>query len=209
MADAPTLSAAVATAALAALGYVAKQGFDAFTGLLTVRRMREAQLVELQSLLHASDAAYQIQGKHARSLTDMLKNSRREIVETGKGFDDIFYRAYKDMSTEERELHGLIRSITVSTMLPTNMAMLAWLQKDTYFRVVPNHTGELEVLARMLNTLHSHLILWKAKYDYWITPEEPGHALVYLADEKEHGLGFPVGIDDLVNAAVRNRLPWL
>ena len=207
MTDTPTLSAAIATAALAALGYVAKQGFDAFTGLITLRRLREAQLIELQSLLHASGAAYKIQGKHTRSLWAMIKEFQPETATASKGFEDAIYRAYKDMNVEEKELHVLIRSITINALQPTNLAMIAWLQKDTYFRVVSNHEGQLQELARKLATLHSHLILWKAKYDCWI-PNDPAHALVYLADEKEHGLGFPVGIDDLVDATVENKLPW-
>lgn len=33
-------------------------------------------------------------------------------------------------------------------------------------------------------------LLWNAKYESWI-PEQPEHALVYMDDEKRHGVGFP------------------
>jgi hypothetical protein len=36
-----------------------------------------------------------------------------------------------------------------------------------------------------------------AKFEYWI-PDKPERALVFMADENEHGIGFPLGIDDLV-----------
>ena len=36
-------------------------------------------------------------------------------------------------------------------------------------------------------------MLWHAKYEAWI-PNHPEHALVYMADEKHHGLGFPGAI---------------
>jgi hypothetical protein len=56
--------------------------------------------------------------------------------------------------------------------------------------------GEHEAkLAELLNQLDAHLVLWLAKYESWI-PNRPDHALVYLADEQLHGLGFPQGLDD-------------
>jgi len=50
--------------------------------------------------------------------------------------------------------------------------------------------------------LQAHLLLWLAKYEIWI-PASPEHALVYLADEKEHGVGFPRGLDELVDATLK------
>jgi hypothetical protein len=52
-------------------------------------------------------------------------------------------------------------------------------------------------LAQLLGQLETHLILWHAKYAAWI-PNNPEHALVYMADESKHGLGFPSGIDEEV-----------
>jgi hypothetical protein len=45
-------------------------------------------------------------------------------------------------------------------------------------------------LAEELFALEIHLTLWHAKFESWI-PGHPEHALVYLDDEKAHGLGFP------------------
>jgi hypothetical protein len=36
----------------------------------------------------------------------------------------------------------------------------------------------------------------------WIQ-DHPEHALVYLADEKKHGPGFPEGLDESVSEAVK------
>jgi hypothetical protein len=56
--------------------------------------------------------------------------------------------------------------------------------------------------ASELRTLESHLRLWEAKYQEWI-PEHPEHALVYLADEEAHGIGFPKNIDTLVDELLK------
>ncbi len=51
--------------------------------------------------------------------------------------------------------------------------------------------------AALLIELHAHLLLWRCKYDAWI-PTDSKHALVYLADEAAHGVGFPQGLDELI-----------
>ena len=42
---------------------------------------------------------------------------------------------------------------------------------------------------------------WHAKYEA-LLPSMPEHALVYLADEEKHGIGFPTGIDKIVAEAL-------
>jgi len=74
-----------------------------------------------------------------------------------------------------------------------------WIQDDSYFKA-QNGEGPLGKLAGELAKLELHLILWLAKYEAWI-PEFKAHALVYLADEKKHGVGFPSGIDELIPPA--------
>jgi hypothetical protein len=74
--------------------------------------------------------------------------------------------------------------------------MIDWLASDTYFK---GRTGKGTVadLARELQTLEAHLLLWRAKYDFWI-PGRPERAIVFMADEREHGIGFPTGIEVLI-----------
>jgi hypothetical protein len=40
-------------------------------------------------------------------------------------------------------------------------------------------------------------VLWRAKYEFWI-PDKPERAIVYMADEQQHGVGFPTGIEVLI-----------
>jgi hypothetical protein len=69
-------------------------------------------------------------------------------------------------------------------------------------------------LAAKLNLLASHLILWQAKFETLI-PDNPKHALIDMADELDHGLAFPVRVDNLVTDALRemrspfNALPFV
>lgn len=102
------------------------------------------------------------------------------------------------MATEDKELHALIRSITVNSLHPSNTALTAWLDSDSYFKAQYAKPGALGALAKGLAQLQQHLILWHAKYAMWI-PDHPDHALVYLADEEQHGIGFPVGLDQTVD----------
>lgn len=57
-------------------------------------------------------------------------------------------------------------------------------------------------LADKLAALEVHLQLWQAKYSVWI-PENLTHSLVYLADEEEHGVGFPRGIENDVQELLK------
>ena len=83
-------------------------------------------------------------------------------------------------------------------MLPLNQAMLEWLNEDTYYKL-NTHKGPLNDLSLALRTLEAHLILWRAKYQFWI-PDKPERALVYMNDERRHGVGFPDGLDNLVKS---------
>ena len=65
-------------------------------------------------------------------------------------------------------------------------------------------TGKAAELALLLNRLDEHVILWLAKYEAWL-PDQPAHALVYLDDEERHGVGFPRGLDDAVDAVLEGR----
>jgi hypothetical protein len=79
--------------------------------------------------------------------------------------------------------------------------MSEWLKNDRLFKDVNQKTAARKELAEQLRTLELHLNLWHAKYEMWI-PNEPKHALVYLADEEQHGVGFPSGIEQTVRAVI-------
>ena len=103
----------------------------------------------------------------------------------------------------------MIRSISEHSMKNVNQAMSDWLVIDVYFKTATGKVEILNELATKLHELEAHLTLWHAKKDYWLVSDET-HALVYMADEHEHGLGFPPGLDRIVKETLayqKARLP--
>jgi len=187
---------AVIGAVIAAIGYVAKLIIELFQSYLDKSRLQRSKLIELQSLLNASRVAFIIQRQHAENLKDMIsKNHPKLPLQDSSTIEEKISAHYGSFNAEERELHAIIRSISINALYPTNKTTLKWLTADTFFKVKKNE------LAKKLVLLESHLILWFAKYKTWM-PEHPEHALVYLNDEKNHGLGFPSGIENLVEQEI-------
>ena len=93
---------------------------------------------------------------------------------------------YDRLEPDEKELHSIIRAYTEHVVQPLNAEMRTWLQQDVEYRMSRGKKGVEATLCQQLNTLDAHLLLWLAKYEAWI-PGHPDHALVYLADEEEHG----------------------
>ena len=156
--------------------------------------------MQLQSLLRATRVAFEIQNQHARRLLDMLQE-RLPSLDVSGGFEDAFSRCFKDMNAEERQLHSLIRGITISALRVGNSRQLQWLDADTYLKAQYVKPG-WDVFASKLAELQSHLILWQAKFEIWI-PDHPEHALVYMADEQQHGGGFPGDLDNVVDEVLK------
>lgn len=192
-----SFSAAAVGAVVAALAYVGRLLVEAFLRWRQERRARRARLVALQSLLRATRVAFLVQRGHAVRLLDVILESRGSEVDTSRGFERAFAQAWPTFTADERELHGIIRGITVHSLRPANRALSDWLAADAFFKAHERTHRRFGALARLLAELDAHLILWHAKYETWI-PDHPAHALVYLADEEGHGVGFPVGIDEEV-----------
>jgi len=157
-------------------------------------------LAQLSSLLRAAWVAFSIQNDHAKQLESLIRENHRDAPSSGQGYEHLFASVFPNFTPDERELHDIIRTITVNTLRPTNQALLEWVQQDTIFK--GQRKGSGEELARKLSDLEAHLLLWLAKYEAWIPPN-PRHALVYMADEQAHGLGFPNGLDKTVEQALR------
>src|SRR5262249_59899007 len=102
----------------------------------------------------------------------------------GSSYDEILARGYPRLDERQKLMHGLIRAYTINAMRPLNLGMIEWLTADTYFKGQPG-TGTPDDLASNLQTLEAHLLLWRAKYEFWI-PEKPERAIVYMADEQQH-----------------------
>lgn len=91
------------------------------------------------------------------------------------------------MNEEEKQPHSLIRAITVHTFRPLNQSLLEWLRADCFFRAAPPSHRHWGRRALFLADLEAHLVVWFAKYEAWI-PNQPEHAVVFLADEEKHGV---------------------
>jgi hypothetical protein len=180
-------------AIIAALGYVAKLAIEELSRWRSIRRERRSSLVALQSLLLASRRVFEIQNDLVQGLYKKIQIAHPDL--TGP-FDEVLASAYTQMDEQQKLVHGLIRAYTMNAMRPLNLAMIDWLAKDTYFK---GHTGtgSADDLASNLQTLEAHLLLWRAKYEFWI-PDKPERAIVYMRDEAKHGVGFPTGIEQLI-----------
>lgn len=196
-----TAQGVVLTAALAALGYVGKQVADFVLGLQRKRESDFARLVELQSLLRASQAVFKAQNKQARRLVELIERNRPGVPSPPGGFECIFSEFFKDFTPEEKELHSVIRGMTEHSMRSLNLALSDWLKADTTFKTGRQSGGSRSKLAKKLEDLEAHLPVWHAKAKVWLSINE-AHALVYLADESEFGVGFPEGLDAAVEEAL-------
>jgi hypothetical protein len=194
--------AAVIGGIIAALGYVAKLCVEGWTEWRQRRAARLRQLLELASLLHASYEAFHVQAELVSRLETMLGERHPGVAPDTSGFERHFTKAFRHFKPDESDLHGLIRSMTEHSIRPLNQAMSEWLRADFTYRAARGAKGRRGVLASKLNQLDTHLRLWHAKYEAWI-PGHPQHALVYLADEEQHGIGFPEGLDQVVDEVLR------
>lgn len=199
------LAAAVVTALFAFFGWLGTTAYERVTKAnavrATTRAATVARLQDLSTLLDASRRMFLFQNDQAVRLSEMLAKKHPQETANSLGYEETFVNLYDRFSPEEKELHGMIRSITQNSMRPVNQAIAAWLKDDTAFKTGSVSTQHRDQLAEKLRILEIHLTLWEAKFQYWI-PTEPKHALVYLADEKEHGVGFPRGLDDTVTTAL-------
>jgi hypothetical protein len=188
-------------ALVAALGYVGKQIAESLREWRAVREQRRARLHQLGALLQASQAAFRVQRAQVGRLAQRLAAKHGDELEASVAYERLFSRLYDQFDSDEKDLHRVIRAYTEHGLRPLNEAMLAWLRADIDHRTTDGKSGKKLELAKLLNQLDAHLLLWLAKYEAWI-PNRPQHALVYLADEEEHGLGFPHGIDDAVEVVI-------
>jgi hypothetical protein len=186
-------------AALAVLGYVGKEVAQAYGGWQAAKKARRVRLHQLQSLLSASRTAFEVQRAQADRLARILGG------DGGAGLESLFENAFDGFTTEQSNLHTVIRAYTQYALRPLNQAMQTWLGEDVDHRVTRGKDGAAARLAQQLNQLDAHLWLWLAKYEAWI-PHTPRHALVYLADEHDHGLAFPVGIEQTLEQVLTEKL---
>lgn len=194
----PVLLTPIIAAIIASAAYVAKLLIQAIVGIVERSRSRRARLVELKSLLDAARVSFLIQTQHIDHLLTTLAARDASLVQPGHASaEQIFLSAYPSFTSEEKALHEIIRSITVHALHPTNMALLRWVEQNTFFVGWSGRSKRRRDFAIALGRLNAHLMLWRAKYQTRI-PDRQDTAIVYMADEEKHGLPFPHEIDRIV-----------
>jgi hypothetical protein len=195
LAFAGTADGVLAAAVVAALGYVGKESVQAIRGWRREREEQRVRLNQLQSLLRASRTAFDVQCAQRDRLAKRLTEQFPGDLPQEQGYERLFTHFFERMDDDDRDLHAIIRGYTEYALRPINEAMRTWLENDSEHRTTHGKTGMEAEFAEKLNQLDAHLLLWLAKYESWIR-NRPDHALVYLADEGKHGLGFPTGMED-------------
>jgi len=193
---------ALLTAAIAALGYVAKLLIETIKSIRAEKNARRTQLLQLYSLIKAGDVAFEAQKEHRNNLMRIIEKNHQQLIKGKVGFEDKMEAAFDSFNHEEKELHTLVRAITMHTINPINTALMEWLKKDSYYKARKHDNSALSELSQKLTALEAHLYLWMAKYTIWM-PDNKAHALVYLADEKRHGVMFPKEIDLLIEKILK------
>jgi hypothetical protein len=108
-------SGAVVGAVLAALGYIAKLAIEQWRLIHAARASRLACLAELSSLLRAGWASFAIQNEHAQQFVRALNRERcADIAEDG--YEQSMVDAFPNFGPAERELHAIIRGITIHSL---------------------------------------------------------------------------------------------
>ena len=159
-----------------------------------------ARLRRLSSLINSSLRVFLAQNKQRERLLKMLVARDSDEARKYVGYEAKFAGMFNTFTAEEKQLHGIIRAMTEVTVKPLNESVSEWLAQDTTFKYGLFSVSDPVQLSVYLSQLELHLLLWHAKFKYWMEDEK--HALVYLADEAKHGLGFPDGIEKVVDAAL-------
>lgn len=190
------VEAALFGAVIAAVGYVGKLLIETGVKWNANRLARRARLVDLLSLLLASKKAFEIQNELVFRLCEKIRSGHPAI---DGPYDEVLAQGYPLLDEQQKLEHGLIRHYTTDCIHPLNLQTVDWLSKDDHFKGRGRTRAQRE-LSGKLQALFAHLMLWRAKYDFWI-PNRPERAIVYLEDENRHGIGFPTGIEELIARA--------
>ena len=177
----------------AVLGFFGKIWWEGFSMKRTRKSETVISLRCLQTLLEDSKSVYQSQNYMARRLLKLLREKYPLEAEKGLGFDETFYCLFERMDVDERELQSLIRSTTMNSMKRLNEELQRWININQAFRVLTQPSETRSNFAKELQQLELHLNQWLDKYNANMSREER-RSLVYLADEKKHGKGFPKDI---------------
>lgn len=197
------LTGALVAGGLAAAGYIGKILVEAWRNGQSERRSRQARMLELDSLLAASQSVFLQIIELSKQLSEYLRYIHPD-AEADQGYEFLFTTMYSQFDLRAREMHSVIRGYTIAGLAPLNERLLTWLRTDQHERAPRRPTPRERDLAYALRQLERHLVLWSAKFPAWME-DHPEHALVFLGDEQRHGQGFPHGIEHLLHSVLVER----
>ena len=199
----PWLMTILLSAAFAVIGFFGREVYGSLVSGRAAHEQAIIRLEQFQNLLDQSTNSFLNQNYMARRLLGLLERSHPDSV--GEGFDQSFFNFHDRMNSEELELFTLIRGTTKNSMHNLNQQLLAWAAQHTD-EGLDRMPEELSArFAAQLDTLRIHLNLWFDKYESLFEPD-PRRSLVYLADEKRHGVAFPSGIRVTVAEVLEEQL---
>lgn len=200
------LGTAVFGSVAAAVGFFAKSYFEERKERRARKLTSLEQLRRLAALLQQSDNVFTDQNKLVRRLWRDLSTRLGSDIETGRGFDEDFFSAYDRLTVEEKELHAIIRGMTMNSLRTVNTQLAQWLSEDLEFKLYSGTDTVFSDLKGMLQRLERHISAWHDKYAS-VLAGDLKRSLVYLGDEKEHGEPFPQGIERVVERAIQQLSP--
>lgn len=197
------LSEALVAAIAGMLGFLAKYGWDEWQARRSAGQHELRELQSLRNLLREAGSIFRSQNYQAKRLLKLLRlRLGEDTVPRGIGYDNAFTDAFQHMEKEERELHAILRSTTMNSLHRVNEDMQRWIDANGQFL----HSSSTSTQARRnfaedLHQLDLHLNQWLDKYAA-IIPSDERRCLVYLADEKKHGVGFPKRVESTLEQVI-------
>ena len=195
----------IKTGAPALVGFLVKYLWDYYNSRKQLKQERIRKLEDLKSMLEESKNLFVMQNKLLRRLCDeVCERTKCDATYNSNGYEHFLTQNYDNMTDVEKDTHSVIRGTTMNSINIVNQELEKWIQADREFKI--NSVKDLRVIsfggqfAKQLNQLELHLNLWRDKYNVWMKNEK--HCVVYLDDEERHGVGFPTGIEDMVDEAL-------
>jgi len=191
----------VIAAVFAILGFIGQDIYEEWKQKQDEEIARLDSLMELSNLLDESYSVFVSQNNQVKRLLRMLRENHGEVVPEGLGYDETFSIMFDRFTNDEAELQKIIRSTTMHSQRRLNQTMSKWLQRAHAFKRSDQPRPQRLLLSEQLRALELHLNQWHDKYEALI-PDDPKRSLVYLADEKGHGVRFPQGLKNAVDEVI-------
>lgn len=194
------ISEMLGTGIASILGFFAKYGWDYFQSKRRIQQDRIKKLETLKGLLVESGNLFVMQNRLLKRLVSTMSDRLKIQSPDSIGYQSFICEHYEKMDEHERDMHSVIRGTTMNSMKIVNAEMLKWLKEDNEFKInsvkhIRDKFGE--GVSDQLNQLELHLNLWHDKYAVWMESEK--HCVVYLDDDEKHGVGFPNGIENVLD----------